>query len=417
MRLKEKLLFLAPQNFYPPIDGGKISIYYPVIYLSKYFKVIVVFPVRDLDLKVHNSITHLKDYGIEVYPFKKNTSDSISLVIKNVFKKVPFKWDKYYDEQAYKEIETLIRKENIKLLFVSSPRMALYAVKLKRKYPHLGLVLREHNIEFTFPKQFMRFTGNPIYKIMAFWQYKKAKKLEQEYWKEFDIVYFISDLDYEIAIGLQPKLFSKSKVLYDGYNIVSSFSEENIINRDIIYPANFSWVLNIINFRWFIKEIWLKVYKELELKLYITGDMNSISWKIVKNITGKSLDELNIINLGFVKNIDEEIAKYRYVLSPTIIGSGLRLKVLNGMALGKVVLCTPLDLKTVNKFKDLYNIVVFKNHEDFVKKILLLNDDAVYSKIAKNAIDTIKQYFNWENYAKQIYDDILRKFLSSEGLK
>jgi len=42
--MKPKLLYLVPQKSYPPIDGGKISIYYPAIYLTKYFDVSMFFP-------------------------------------------------------------------------------------------------------------------------------------------------------------------------------------------------------------------------------------------------------------------------------------------------------------------------------------------------------------------------------------
>ncbi|HCD10354.1 MAG TPA: hypothetical protein DEQ01_08510, partial [Thermoanaerobacter sp.] len=141
------------------------------------------------------------------------------------------------------------------------------------------------------------------------------------------------------------------------------------------------------------------------IKLFVTGNNDE---EILKSIKIKSFQDLNIVNLGFVNNVNEEILKYKYVLSPTIIGSGLRLKILNGMACGKIVFTTPLDLTTCNVFKDMENIVKFETAEDFIQKFLILqkNDD-LYIKICSNALKTIKKDFNWDKYAEILYNLIL----------
>ncbi|MCX8075422.1 MAG: glycosyltransferase, partial [Aquificaceae bacterium] len=121
------------------------------------------------------------------------------------------------------------------------------------------------------------------------------------------------------------------------------------------------------------------------------------------------IQELNIENLGFLNNVEEEIRKYKYVLSPTIIGSGIRLKLLNGMACGKPVFVTPLDIKTTKHFKDMENVVCFEDSESFMRKLTYLeNNDDIYYRISKNAIETIKKYFTWENYAECVYEEYLR---------
>ena len=62
----KKLLVIAPQNPYPARDGGKISIYYPLINLAKYFQIHFVFTYFEpLPQDVEE---HFEDIGIKIYP-------------------------------------------------------------------------------------------------------------------------------------------------------------------------------------------------------------------------------------------------------------------------------------------------------------------------------------------------------------
>ena len=247
----------------------------------------------------------------------------------------------------------------------------------------------------------LHLTRNPIYKIIAYWQWKKTKSLEKEYWKYFDKVFFISDLDYEIATSESIDLKHKFIVLYDGYELVT---EEVVIpeNSDFILPTNFKAIQNRMNFKHFIENIWkpnMSRLKDMNIKLFITGASEREISKIIRPF---SLESLNIVSLGFVDNIDEVILKFKYVLSPTYIGSGIRLKLLNGMACGKPVFVTPLDTSTCKVFKDMSSVILFSNAKEFMEKLLLLEKDTnLYMNVCREAIRTISNFFNWEYYYKK----------------
>jgi len=407
--MKPKLLYIASQNPYPPIDGGKIGIYYPVIYLSSLFDIFFVCPIEPHQYRVKKEEIeeHFLSKNIKVILYPYNTKQDIKHLAKNFFKKEPFKWDKYYSKHLQKKINELIKEEDINFIWVSTPHMAKYALEAKKKFPKLKIFLREHNIEFKLVEQFKDFTKNPIYKIIAQWQFYKSKKLEVEYWKLFDKIFFISDLDYSIAKDLAPEIENKLVILYDGYKIITD-KPVNSKRRDFIYTANLTTIQNLISFKWFLKKIWLpnlNNLKGMNIKLYITGNSDL---EIKNALRFTNLNDYNIVNLGFVDDINQTILDYKYVLSPTIIGSGLRLKVLNGMACGKPVFLTPLDLSTCKVFKDMENVVCFNSATDFVEKLNLLEKyNDLYLQISNKAIETIKTYFNWNKYAEKAYKIIL----------
>jgi glycosyltransferase involved in cell wall biosynthesis len=409
--MKPKLLFLAPQNPYPPIDGGKISIYYPVKYLSKFFEIFFITPVKQIDKKVNRAIKHFENMGVKYFPVVKNTDDKIIDLLKNVFNKIPFKWYKYYSDEIYKLCVKLMIKENINYNFTSAPHMALYAVKLKKLNPNLKIFLREHNIEFSLVEQFVNLTKNPVYKLIGIWQLKKSRFLEQKYWELFDKIFFISDHDYETAKRLRPDLVSKFYVLYDGFEI-NKTCEGNEYSKAFIIPTNITTIQNQISVKWFIEKIWIPSFdyiKQNNLVLSITSGSER-KWKKILGI--HNLEQFNIRFLGFIENIDEELCKHKYVISPTIMGSGLRLKILHGMALGKVVFATGYDVKTVKVFKDMDNIVEFNNSIEFIKKIKIIEENpTLFNTLSKNAVKTIQKYFNWNYYAKIIFEISLEEKL------
>ena len=66
---KPKLLYIAPQNPYPPENGGKIGIYYPAKYLAKYFDLYFVTPYNITNCNLDISIEHFNNLNIKYFPF------------------------------------------------------------------------------------------------------------------------------------------------------------------------------------------------------------------------------------------------------------------------------------------------------------------------------------------------------------
>jgi glycosyltransferase involved in cell wall biosynthesis len=55
------------------------------------------------------------------------------------------------------------------------------------------------------------------------------------------------------------------------------------------------------------------------------------------------------------------------------------------------------------------NVIEFENATEFFKKIRKLEAElSLYNALSKKAIETIKYYFSWENYAKTIYNHFIK---------
>lgn len=397
------ILFLSPQNVIPPIDGGKTSIFYPVKYLAKEHNVFFAFPYKNLTVSEKQKLLNsYKEFNIDAIPINLDTTDNPNFYLKNIFNNIPFKMAKYFDKNFYEVLKQIIKNHNIDLVHVNHSHMAQYAVRLNKEF-NIPITLREHNIEYLLVKQFALSHNNLFVKIGAYLEYLKTKFYERRLWNKFNHTFFISYSDLKEAMKYN-KNFSEANLLYDGMDIENLNQSVEVEPDSFIFCGNLSSFQNEWNLRYFIENIWkpfLKVYPTV--KLYLTGNEDEFLYKKL-DTTGEELRSYNIINMGFVENVRNAILSKKYFVSPTLYGSGIRLKVLEALSLKKVVFVTEIDYSMVKNFDDMKNIVLYRNPDEFIKKYEILeeNQDLIHEKIAKNGQKIISEELNWERYNNKL---------------
>lgn len=400
-----KILLLSPQDVLPANDGGKKAIFYSAKSLASNSEVHLVF--------FHNGLKDekcLKDkyleYNIYAHPFILNTKDSLWNVIFNIFSKTPFKMKKYYNAKILQNIIEIVKKNNIDTILVNHSHLAAYALAVKEIMP-IKIILREHNIEFELVRQYSKFEKNHLKKAVAYWQFLKTQKYEISIWSKFDKVFFISDIDFNTAIKKSSN--NRFAVLYDGMN--SPECEFGLIKKEeksfIITGSVKSSLQNQLSLKFFINDIWQKFsFKNKGFKLYLTGTKSDVLESLI-GFNSEQLSCMNIFNLGFVDNIEEAIASKKYFLSPTYIGSGYRVKIVEAISLKSLVVCSAIDELSIKFYKDSDTIVSYINLSDFENKILEIetNND-IYEKIRNRAFDNISKELTWSKHAKIILDSL-----------
>ncbi len=400
-----KILYLSPQNVIPAIDGGKIGIYNPIKELAKDFEVYFAY----IDSSSIDTSDAYRVINVNPIRFYMDTNDSISLVLKNIFEIIPFKMNKYFSKLFLHALVKLVQKIKIDLIITSHAHMARYALEIK-KVCNIPIFLREHNIEYQLVEHYVKYEKNIIKKIIAFWQALKTKKYEISLWRKFDKVFFISDNDFNEAkkhIDINNK---KYIVLYDGYETKNNIIKRKYEKNSFIFTGSIKTIQNKINLSNFINNIWIHfLIKNPKSKLYITGNTDEV---LVNNL-GMSINELkklNIHNLGFVDNIDEVILSKQFFISPTIIGSGIRIKVLHALSLGIPVIVTRIDYSMVRYFKDMENIICYDCKDDFIEKIALLQKNlSMYDSIGSNAHLLMTNKLSWSVYTNNLISNLIIK--------
>ena len=407
MTKKNKILFIAKRDCIPANDGGQKAIFYSVKSFAEDNNFDVYF--SHLSENKNNELASaFYNLNIQYFPYYKNIKDDYYEYAKNILNSIPLKIKKYQDKQYLEFLSNIIVENDIDIIFVHHLHMAYYGKELKKKFPDKIVILREHDIVWDLVKLFAKYEKNILIKLYAWLEYYKTKKYEKSMWQFFDKVYFISNTDL-IEAKKECNKFDISNLLYEGIEISVS-KDVNVEENSFIYSVLKS-VQNIKNLEYFVKQIWTPFfYKHTECKLYLTGSNDKLISKCL-GCEKEKWSKLNIVNLGFVDDIKKTIQEKQFVVSPTLFGSGIRMKVLEAMALNKIVFVSDIDYKMCHKFKDLNNIIHFNDYNDFlIKYEKIQNNKLLQNQIMKNEQNILNTIFSYKVYVNTVSNDIKSYF-------
>jgi glycosyltransferase involved in cell wall biosynthesis len=398
MSKEKKILALIPQNVIPAVDGGKIGIYYPITMLAKEykFKAIVFCDINEeVDQEAYTSL------NIETEICRIDKRDKIINLLKNIGDDLPFKFSKYFSEKLCRKVIDVCKLWAPDIIICHHAHLANYCGPLKLIFPNTIFFLREHNVEYLLVEQFYKYETNYIKKYLAYWQYIKTKRFEINAWRLFDRVLFISDTDYrEVKKEREPL---KSAILYDGAEVRPAFRGKK--NKVFLFTGSLNSIQNRVNLCKFIREVWIPWkagYESLGYELWITGNKQAVVLDLL-GMTGEECSDFSINILGFVDDIKKLIQESMFFLSPTTLGAGIRIKVVEALALGSVIFLTQPDLEMISSLKDQYNVILYSDVDSFNRNFLKLTDDNhFYNSISEGALEIAGQNLTWEAYFKKI---------------
>jgi len=392
----KKILLLVPQNVIPAIDGGKLGIYKPMQMLAKDYEVkAIVFTgaEENFDASAYSKI------GIDALSAPINKTDSVRAVIKNIGNKMPFKFAKYYNKRHKILIEDICKNWQPDVLICHHAHLAAYCIGLKKNCPSMQLILREHNVEYLLVKQYYENQNNFLLRMVALWQFGKTKSFETGCWDDFDKIIFISDSDFKYFAGANKQ---KGYIIYDGADKPAEMLKEPAEkSKAFLFTGSIATYQNKINLNNFIRCVWIPWKQNFsssqQYQLWITGDKDKAFVRSQLTLTAEEEDKYNIKVLGFVDDIAATMRKAQFFLSPTVIGAGIRIKVLQALSMGCVIFLTQKDIEMSSALKDGYNVLLYKDATSLNSKFneVANADNSLYKSIAQQAESTSNENFTW----------------------
>jgi len=391
--MSKNILFLTTRFPYPPDDGGKIDTLTSIKILAKNSNLFLCY-IGNRDKK---EVELKKDINLQgLYSYTKNIKNNLIGIFKNLFCKVPYTINKYYDYKIYKKVEEIVKIKNISIIFVDHLHMAFYGKLIKERFPGIKLILREHNTEYVFWKRIFKEEKNIIKKFIFWWQSLKMLNYEREITNIFDRCFMISPIDQLNLKKVTPN--TKTEVIPTAIDTQNYKLPQvvGIIPYSMLYIGSFSWLPNLQGLLWFLREVWSEVKETFpKAKLFIVGK------NLPKEIS--EYQDNDVIVTGYVKDVKSWIAKAEIFLVPLFSGGGIRIKILEAMAMGKPIVSTSLGAEGID-VKNMKNIIISDNKENFVKSIKLLFDNKkIRDNLSKNSIKLIEDKYSFKVIEKKIY--------------
>jgi len=391
-----RILIIANKVPYPPKDGGSIAtltLARHFSYLGHQVEVLAMntskhyFRLDQLPLKLSN---HIKFIGVD-------TEAPISPIaaLKNLFfSKKAYIAERFYTEKFRNTLEALLDENDYDIIQLEGSYMGMYMPSI-RSHSSAKVAMRAHNLEYEIWERTAKnamFLKRYYFSNLA----KRIKNLEASLLNSFHAMIPITQRDANSLKDLGCKI--PMHITPTGIDV----EESKQSNKDIEYPSVFhigalDWPPNQEGLLWFFEKVWpLVLEKHPKLKFYLAG--RNASPKI------KSLVATNLIFLGEVESATAFMNTKAIGVVPLLSGSGMRIKIVEGMALGKSMITTSIGVEGIPA-TDGENIMIADKPEEFAEKLgLMLDDKSLFDRIGKQAYSFVHESFDNKVIAKSLLD-------------
>ena len=395
MKDKLNVLFICNKSPWPPGEGGPIA--------------------------MNNLITGLIDAGHEVKVLAVNTNkysvspDSIpddykrstgielvyvDLSIKlfpaflNLFSSKSYHVERFISRLFEKKLIEILNTEQFDIVQVETLYMSPY-IEIIRKYSKAKIFLRAHNIEYLIWQRITESTKNTIKRTYLKHLTKTLKNYELNSLDRYDGIIPISYVDADFFTSVTQSPVKAISFGIDPDKI--EMKEYGQVENALFHIGSMNWMPNIEGIKWFLNEVWPLISDALpELKFYLAG-RGMPEW--INNLNLK-----NVIVVGEVPDAYEFIQSKSISIAPLFSGSGIRIKIIESMALGRAVISTSIGAEGIN-YTDGKNIMIADDKESFLEAVITLYSNSGKSvKMGKNARELVLQQHNNELLVKQMID-------------
>ena len=382
-----RILQLTNKIPWPPKDGGAIA----TLTLTKGFAMLG----HEVTVLSMNTVKHHVEYDeipenlrsmvkfnlVEVPAEIKFTG----LVSNLFFSQLPYNAVRFIDESYSRKLIEILDQQEFDIIQLEGLYLCPY-IHLIRKHSNAKIAYRAHNVEFEIWDRGAKLVKGlkKIYlKILA----KRIKKFELSYLNEYDLLVSITERDGAILdeLGnLKPRHTSQTGI--DLSTLIPKV--KNMEHPSLFHIGALDWAPNQEGLLWFILKCWPEINKlHPDLKFYIAG-RNAPEW-LEKQLYGDGIEYVGEVNDAY-----EFMNSKSIMIVPLHSGSGMRIKIIEGMALGKAIISTSIGSEGIPT-KTEENILIADDPESFTQSITkLTTNKELFEKISRNAIDFIHKKFD-----------------------
>ncbi len=173
----------------------------------------------------------------------------------------------------------------------------------------------------------------------------------------------------------------------------------------VFHIGALDWMPNQEGLLWFFENVWGKILeKHPDLLFYLAGRNAPPHFKV--------LPYPNVVYTGEVDNAYDFIRSKAVMIVPVLSGSGMRIKIIEGMALGKAIVTTSIGTEGIATTHG-SDIFISDDPEEFARYVCSLIEDRNFClKIGENASKFVKS--RYDNYI--ITSSLVRLFSKTDPM-
>lgn len=400
-----KVLLIAHKNPYPPNDGGSMGIYTMIEGL--------ILNNIQLDVLLMNPTRVFKPFNKELIPEQVQNISIVNIstdihplkALYNLFfERESYFISRFYDKNFERKLTEILKNNLYNIIQLESIFSAIY-IPIIKSLSSARIVLSAHNIEHQIWKRLIDKEKNFLKKWYLSIQTRRLEEYEQKIFNQCDGITAVTELDKQYISSIIPN--KPIVVTPNGLNIkkfeVAPFEQQKL--DTIFFLGSLDWMPNQQGIIWFLDNIWNRVLsRKANLKLIVAG-------KRIPTFIKQRKDK-NVTYYSDVPDVKELYHQYAIMIVPLLAGSGIRVKIIEGMAYGKCIVSTSIGAEGI-PYTHQKNIFIADKEDDFANAIVYLTEHPeLVQQIQKEArILAEKNYDREKVYLPlvRMYNDLLNK--------
>lgn len=377
---------LCNKSPFPPSEGGPMamnSIVNGLIEAGHKVKILAVnsekyhIKKNDIPQEYRNKTgIELVDVDLRIKPID---------AFKNLFTDESYHVKRFISDDFKKRLIKILKSDNYDVVQLEMVYMAPY-IETIRENSKAMIVLRAHNVEHLIWDRIAKKTKF----LPKRWYINHLVKTLKKY--ELDV---INKVDGIAAITYRDAAYFRGETAVPVIDIPYGVNPDDfkpkyeVKEKPTLYHiGSMNWMPNEEGISWFLKNVWNKVSKRNEDVVLNLAGRHMPKW-----LTNLKKKNVNII--GEVADAKEFIRDNDIAVVPLLSGSGIRIKIIESMAMGRTVVTTMVGAEGI-QYSEYENIIIADTPAKMVE---------VICKIIKEPNEAQRIGWNARKLVEEVYDN------------
>ena len=393
------MLFLTTQLPYPPYSGGLIKSWRLLRFLAREYDLSLVTLLKGEDpqqVAALQEAVALKSFYGEALNVERNASSLLrSYVAGKTLNMV-----RNYSPKVQEEVSAQALQHDC--ILVDHYEMFQYVPE-----GYQGkVILHTHNAEFMMWKRFAELERSPFRRVALQKESARIAKAEKECIHRSDLVFAApNDQEAFATLGVDQSKFRTTYHLGVDEMLKKPALSFAQTKKALMFMGTLGWEANLDGLLWFIEKVWPQLEaKHDDLKFYIIGKRPPV------RLREAAAKHRRIILTGFVEDPEEYYTSCRVLVVPLRFGSGIKVKILDGMYRGIPCVTTAIGTEGLQVTHGREMSVVSGAQAFATETSRLLSDEAAWTQMSTAARKRAAERYTWSDLLKAHQADLQELF-------
>ena len=386
-----KILLLTPFLPYPPRATSKVRPFNWLKHLSAKHQISLVSFIDSAAEKGYAD--QLRGYCRQVVTVLRKEKGGILPRSLNLFQKAPYFVVKQFQSAAMQEQAKRILSENeFDVIHAVSLAMTQYAAGAEgasRVVEAVDCLTRNYLQQYRLPLGIRD-------RVLAYIDWTKMKRYEPAAFSCFDECILANPTDKEFIRPLLPD----TPVDVIPYGVDLDYFKPQGVDEEfpsLVFTGSMNYIPNADAVGYFCSEILPRIEKEYPgIKVYVLG--RDDRGRIKRYIAGRK----NVIYPGFVGDVRPFLSKASIFICPLRMGTGIKNKVLEAMAMAKPLVSSSVGLEGID-LKDRESVLVADDPATFSRAVSeLIADRGLRGRLGAEARQVAERDHSWRMLAGRV---------------